>query len=78
MNNVDHRVQGLCRLGMLDALIAALHQREAVCDLIGAASDEAEARLGLSRLLAITDEQACAVLEIRLGPSSRIGTAAPL
>jgi DNA gyrase/topoisomerase IV subunit A len=51
----------------LDALRAALARREAVCQLIAEASDEAEARLNLSRLLEITEEQAGAVLEIRLG-----------
>ena len=55
------------RMSFLDALIAAIAQRKAVCQLIAEASDEAEARLGLSRLLAITDEQAGAVLELRLG-----------
>ena len=55
------------RLGFLDALVAALARREAVCQLIAEASDEAEARLNLSRLLEITEEQAGAVLEIRLG-----------
>ncbi len=55
------------RLGFLDALVAALARREAVCQLIAEASDEAEARLNLSRLLEINEELAGAVLEIRLG-----------
>jgi DNA gyrase/topoisomerase IV subunit A len=54
-------------MGFLDALNAALDQRETVCPLIAAASDEVEARRRLSQLLAITDEQAGAVLELRLG-----------
>jgi len=53
-------------MGFLDALIAALDQRETVCRLIAEASDEVEARPRLSASLSITDEQAGAVLEIRL------------
>jgi DNA gyrase subunit A len=67
MNGLDDRAQGQRRMGFLDALLAALDQRETVCHLIAEASDEAEARRGLSESLAITDEQAGAVLEIRLG-----------
>jgi DNA gyrase/topoisomerase IV subunit A len=67
MNNLDDRAQGMRRRGFLDALLAALARREAVCQLIAEASDETEARLNLSRLLEITEEQAGVVLEIRLG-----------
>lgn len=60
------RKQAYARQHILNAFIAALSNLDEVISLIRAAAGPAEARMGLMELLAVDEEQAQAILDLRL------------